>query len=168
MYNILKPNINKMNVYIGWQNWRSLEHFKWIQLFLRTSRDEHSLVFHVLILFLKTVSEVSSFKESGVSSQIFGDNQKSLTTVICHKCPYFIYPIYLRTLAEACTFLLYPDHHEISHIYVYIKNMYICIYYTDVYIKKQGAQCRFLWYTSKKFIKVIMRRVYFRSLFSIV
>lgn len=104
MYNILKPNINKMNVYIGWQNWRSLEHFKWIQLFLRTSRDEHSLVFHVLILFLKTVSEVSSFKESGVSSQIFGDNQKSLTTVICHKCPYFIYPIYLRTLAEACTF----------------------------------------------------------------
>lgn len=121
MYNILKPNINKMNVYIGWQNWRSLEHFKWIQLFLRTSRDEHSLVFHVLILFLKTVSEVASFKESGVSSQIFGDNQKSLTTVICHKCPYFIYPIYLRTLAEACTFLLYPDHHEISHRCIWCK-----------------------------------------------
>ena len=70
---------------------------------------------------LSRLHEVSSFQESGVSSQIFGDNQKSLTTIICHKCPYFIYPIYLRTLAETCTFLLYPDHqcHKISHRCIY-------------------------------------------------
>ena len=44
-------------------------------------RHGHSFFVHVLILFLKTACEVSSFREFGISSQIFGayDERVSLS-----------------------------------------------------------------------------------------
>ena len=43
----------------------------------------HCLFNHVLILFLKTASEVSYFRKSGISSQIFGADEETDTLPLC-------------------------------------------------------------------------------------
>ena len=54
-----------------------------ISIYFLQSRHGHCLFNHVLILFLKTASEVSYFRKSGISSQIFGADEETDTLPLC-------------------------------------------------------------------------------------
>lgn len=54
-----------------------------LSIYFLQSRHGHCLFNHVLILFLKTASEVSSFRKSGISSQIFGADEETVSLPLC-------------------------------------------------------------------------------------
>ena len=61
-----------------------------------TERHGHWLVVYVLILFLKTASDISSFKEFGRSTQIFGANEERVSL-----------PLYTVFVLFLCNILLF-------------------------------------------------------------
>ena len=46
-----------------------------LSIYFLQSRQRHWAVVHVFVFFLKTASDVSSFRKLGISSQIFGANE---------------------------------------------------------------------------------------------